>query len=112
MEEVSPNRFICKRCGYVKDYNTAIPTLEEAEAIIAEAGLDFPAFSARLDRDIADTLRRFDHQAPMLTDVTRIRAEYEAWWLELTKKGDPSRRANLTREAFIAGWIARDSADA
>ncbi len=34
----------------------SVPTVEEAEAIIAEAGIDFDAFSKRLDSDIASAM--------------------------------------------------------
>jgi len=31
---------------------------------------------------------------------------FEAWWLEQTRQGDPARRLNLQRDAFIAGMQA------
>jgi hypothetical protein len=31
---------------------------------------------------------------------------FEAWWLEQTRQGDPARRLNLKRDAFIAGMQA------
>lgn len=31
---------------------------------------------------------------------------FEQWWLEQTRQGDPARRLNLQRDAFIAGMLA------
>lgn len=36
----------------------------------------------------------------------RQQAAYDAWWGELSRRGDPIRRPNLVREAFKAAWEA------
>lgn len=35
-----------------------------------------------------------------------MREARNAWWIDLTSKGDPLRRPNLSREAFEAGFRA------
>lgn len=36
--------------------------------------------------------------------LKRRDAARDEWWRELTRQGDPAHRANLTIEAFNAGW--------
>jgi hypothetical protein len=31
---------------------------------------------------------------------------FEAWWRAQSRKGDPQRNPNLTKEAFKAGFVA------
>jgi hypothetical protein len=33
-----------------------------------------------------------------------LREAFETWWRDITRKGDPLRRPNLTAEAYAAGW--------
>jgi len=41
----------------------------------------------------------------------QVQLAYEAWWRDLTRRGDPSRRPHLTTEAFVAGWKACSDSD-
>lgn len=41
----------------------------------------------------------------------RVDLAYDTWWRQMTRRGDPARRAHLSEEAFRAGWEARAACD-
>lgn len=35
---------------------------------------------------------------------SNLQPAWDAWWMPLTRQGDPARRYYLTEEAFVAGY--------
>lgn len=44
-----------------------------------------------------------------LSSKEQVELAFDAWWRDLTRRGDPARRPHLTSEAFVAGWEAAHS---
>ena len=63
-------------------------------------GFETPAL-----RFVADSLQR-EMDMSTGSDDPQINEAYDRWWSDVSRRGDPARRPNLSSEAFVAGYKA------